>query len=807
MLPEDKKLVGYDQESDRAWVLENSDSGNNELYSYIGKLKNGSVGPVPGYNDRELLYMYPATKLSADIIYYTDSAMTVLTSVYQGAKKDGGVPNKVGTYYRKAIFEGGTEKGITYASTEVSSPFYVVDELSGGTRRGFGLSLVQPNYKTPNGIPRGVDKPFASVDEGWSWTPASGENPAKLVLKNFKQEWAWKGIPIAQRAAAFTAGGGTDPTLNNDMKMQILLMKSLFKKVHELGGKLILPGFEQVEIELIGTNQIKSHFFSGVNYSAGIYVCNYEVAPLNALLQLLGAKTVDGYTKNLAVNILGMEDKSLLLAGNGTLDIAGSITSPAGISVGDNVKLDVTGGLETRLIGVAARNESESALSAYTYTGSTKNPTDVSVNLQGRVNIEYKDDYGIYSTGKISADGANLTVKSSRKSGQLGNTAGLGAAYGVNIKNSTITISGESGEQSAGGAISAAEQLSITDSNLTTSGYDYGLSVFGLYQTDGVPASLKLKGGTTDISAVHVAVYASDDVIIQDSDNTDGVNVSIENFLGILTGENQAVYAYTKNDSNPTRTLEFSASPRANRITPYGVTVGTMLDSGKTVATLLENSDIATKSVSAFHIPSGNNRPIDEEEPVDDKKPVEPAEINFDDVSKDAWYYNAIQYVAQKKLLIGITDTEFAPSLPMDRAMMITLLYRMANEPVVEGTIPFNDVNMSAYYGNALIWAYQNNIANGDTDSTFAPSSAITRQDLAVLFYRYGNSSVGSTDVLSDFADVSDMSAYAMDAMAWAVKNGIIQGDNQKKLNPKDKATRAQCAAMIQRYENLKATS
>lgn len=814
LLPENKKLVGYNQEakSDQAWVMQNPSKwlkkDNTNYKTYITKLKDNNA-----YTERELLYLYPTTALFSDIIYYTDKEMTEVTTSADGAKTDGGVPDVVGTYYRKAVFAGGTEAGVTYPEKTVSSEFYVVDELEGGTRRGFSLSMVQPDYKTPNGILRGVNEPFASVDEGWSWDPASGDTPAKLSLNNFNQESVWLDIPIAHRATAFKVGGGTDPILSNDMIKRITLIKSLFKKTQEIGANVVLPGFEQVELELKGANQIKY----GPTYSSamnGIYVFNYEAAPLGDMLDLL-TKDGDNYKKNTALNILGMDDKSLLLTGKGTLNVDGNVWSPAGINVGSDVTLIVDGSVQTRLFDDNGKifnrnklNESESLMSQYTYTGSAKNPTDVSVSLQGRVNIQYKDDYGIYSTGKISADKANLTVaQSSRNSGKLGNAAGLSAANEVKIKNSTVTVAGK---DSPNAAVSAAERLSITDSTLTASGYDYGLAVFGLYQNDDNPASLLLRDGTTQISAGKMAVYASDATIELDKDtppNTDGVEISLENFFGTLTGEKQAVYAYTQNDSdpNPIRTVSFSLSPNANRVTPYGVTVGTAMDADKTVATLLEDSNSATaaKSVRAFYASSSGGSISNANEPVKDEEPVEPAETSFDDVSKDAWYYSAVQYAAQNKLLIGITDTEFAPNSPMDRAMMITLLYRMAGEPVITGTMPFSDVDSSGYYANALIWAYQNNLAYGNPDGTFGTGSAVTRQDLVVFFYRYANSPVGSADALSTFGDFLDVSNYAADAMAWAVSNGIIQGDEQQNLNPNAPATRAQCAAIMQRYENL----
>lgn len=806
MLPEDKKLAGYNQECDKAWVLENLNT-DDYRYTYIQKLKTDC-----GYTDRELLYLYPATDLSADITYYTDADMTQpTTTTTDGAAVDGGVPDVVGTYYRKAVFAGGTDNSVYYPTATASSAFYVVDQLEGGTRRGFSLSLIQPNVATSNGLPQGVDEPFASVDEGWSWDPASGSDAAKLTLKSFKEEMRWEGVPIAQRAAAFTKSD-TTATVDPGLAQQIALMKSLFAKELERGGGLILPGYEQVEMDLSGTNQIGAGTFSSAGVFSrdpsaygdpiGIYVCNYEAG---ALSDLLGKLSLDGtgqYTPNPQINILGMEDKSLRLAGSGTLNVASDIRSPAGVNVGSGVILNVAGSIQTQILddpSVSTRNQPESVLGNYTYTGSTASPVDVTVSVQGRVNIQYSGSYGIYSTGKLTADGAKLTVtQTSGNAEQLGSTAGLGSAYGVDIANSTVTVQGSS----AGGAISAGEQLSMTNNTLTTSGYDYGLSTFGQYTNDGQPATLLLSGGNTSITAGKAAVYASDAALAQAAGNTDGVQVSLPSFFGWLIGGNYAVYAYTQNTENPVQTVTFSASPSANTVTPNGLTVGTVSDSDKTVATLLPSSGSSTAAgtIRAYYVSYDDPTPVKESEPT---KEPDPAEIDFTDVSKDAWYYDAVQYIAQKELMVGVSDTEFAPERSMNRAMMIVLLYRIASEPAVNGTVPFHDTDASEYYANALLWAYQNDIAHGVGDGLFAPGRTITRQQLCAFLYRYSNASGVSADVLSSFGDAADISDYAVEAMAWAVDSGIIQGDKQQNLNPNASATRAQCAAILQRYLQL----
>ncbi|MDY4220306.1 MAG: discoidin domain-containing protein, partial [Candidatus Faecousia sp.] len=128
----------------------------------------------------------------------------------------------------------------------------------------------------------------------------------------------------------------------------------------------------------------------------------------------------------------------------------------------------------------------------------------------------------------------------------------------------------------------------------------------------------------------------------------------------------------------------------------------------------------------------------------------------FTDVAEDKWYYEAVKYVYWNGLFKGTTDTTFTPNGTMDRAMMITVLYRLAGEPEVTGATDFTDVNPKAYYYNALLWATQKGIAKGVTDTAFAPGSPITREQMVTFLYRYAElagQDVTASAGLEDFAD------------------------------------------------------
>ena len=179
----------------------------------------------------------------------------------------------------------------------------------------------------------------------------------------------------------------------------------------------------------------------------------------------------------------------------------------------------------------------------------------------------------------------------------------------------------------------------------------------------------------------------------------------------------------------------------------------------------------------------------------------EPAE-SFMDVSDEAWYYEDVQYVAQEKLMNGTSVTDFSPEEQTNRAMMVTVLYRMEGSPAVDGVAPFADVPQDSYYSDAVIWAYENGIIKGVCADAFAPDQPISRQQVATILHRYAqyhNVDVSAAGAVEGFADSEQISAYARGAMDWAVGSGLLQG-YAGKLEPNGNATRAQLAAILSRY-------
>lgn len=189
--------------------------------------------------------------------------------------------------------------------------------------------------------------------------------------------------------------------------------------------------------------------------------------------------------------------------------------------------------------------------------------------------------------------------------------------------------------------------------------------------------------------------------------------------------------------------------------------------------------------------------------PVTPAKPAAPVGLPFADVSGSDWFYNDVRYVYEKGIMDGTGADRFSPNAPLTRAMIVTILYRMAGSPSVSGSSDFTDVAASKWFAKAVAWAAANGIVNGYGSGLFGPNDPVTREQLAAILYRYavygGMTAVTLEENLGSFADTAQLSAYAIQAMNWAVGQGLINGSGSN-LVPKAQATRAQVAAIIHRY-------
>lgn len=220
--------------------------------------------------------------------------------------------------------------------------------------------------------------------------------------------------------------------------------------------------------------------------------------------------------------------------------------------------------------------------------------------------------------------------------------------------------------------------------------------------------------------------------------------------------------------------------------------------SGKTVSTVKKSDTVYTFTMPASAVKVG----------VSYVKATEtPSETKFNDVSANDWFASAVDYVTGKGMMNGTADNTFSPKAHTTRGMVVTVLYRLENQPSTSAA-SFTDVTSGAYYANAVAWANANGIVSGYGSGKFGPNDKVTREQLAAILYRYAQYKkydVSGAKSLDGYTDAQSVSSYAVPALQWANAAGVVTGKSGSKLDPKGNATRAEVAAMLMRFcENVK---
>lgn len=176
----------------------------------------------------------------------------------------------------------------------------------------------------------------------------------------------------------------------------------------------------------------------------------------------------------------------------------------------------------------------------------------------------------------------------------------------------------------------------------------------------------------------------------------------------------------------------------------------------------------------------------------------------FTDLAHTEWYYGYVQNAYEKGLMNGVSGSLFAPQSPVTRAMMATILYRIAGEPSASPVPPFSDIPAGLWYSKPVTWASDSHIVKGIGDGLYAPDSSVTREQVAAMLANYTASwlveDVTARGDLTVFSDGSAVSLWARDAVSWAVGAGILNGREDGRLDPGGSASRAELCAMLQRY-------
>ena len=302
---------------------------------------------------------------------------------------------------------------------------------------------------------------------------------------------------------------------------------------------------------------------------------------------------------------------------------------------------------------------------------------------------------------------------------------------------------------------------------------------------------------TLTVGSDAVQTIADAEVSLNVVTDQGSVTISAED-VGSLAAENGDVAVSIKNHENGTTTVDVTVNGETADVS-VKVALPAVED-GQVVVVVNEDGteEVVRKSVvedgTAYaELPAGTTIKI-----VDNAK-------DFDDVPADAWYADSVDFVSSHELFEG-TDKGFEPSMNMTRAMLVTVLYRLENEPDATAEAVFTDVKEDSWYADAVEWAASSGIVNGVGNDLYDPNGDVTREQIATMLYRYVKHlglDVSSRGSLDKFYDGDQVSDWAKDAMQWAVKLGIFRGDDTGSLNPKNKATRAEVATLMERIVKL----
>lgn len=594
-------------------------------------------------------------------------------------------------------------------------------------------------------------------------------------------------------------------------------------------------------VELQKDLEIKSGETLTIGNGASLTVQSGKTLTNNGTVTTTGSGTL---TNSGTINNSGTLPSNI----GGTAPPSITTTSLAGGAVGEayNATLEASGenitwtwaavtgsslppGLELSTSGVISGTPTAQGTSNFTVTASNNGGSDskpLSITISSATNIPVQSvsldktslELTEGGTGTLiatvepsNATNKNVTWESSNKSVATVDANGLVTA--VSAGTATITVTTEDSNKTATCAVTVAAATvpvtGVTLNKTSTSLYvgDTETLTATVEPSDATNKTVTWTSSNPSVATVENGVVtavgagtATITVTTVDGGFTADCTVTVSRYS---TGGDPTTYAVTAPDVE-NGTVRVSPS-RASRGTTVTLTVApdegyeleslTVLDSRDNEIALTDKGD----GKYTFTMPSGR---VTVEASFAENAP-EP--LPFGDVDDGDWFADAVRFVYENGMMNGVSETSFAPHATTSRSMIVTILYRLEGEPVVDDAMGFTDVAGDAYYAEAVRWAASEGIVGGYGGGLFGSEDAVTREQLAVILYRYAvykgyDVSIGeSTNILS-YDDFADLSEYAIPAMQWACGAGVITGVTDATLVPQGEATRAQVAAMLMRF-------
>ncbi|HIV02056.1 MAG TPA: S-layer homology domain-containing protein [Candidatus Aphodoplasma excrementigallinarum] len=288
---------------------------------------------------------------------------------------------------------------------------------------------------------------------------------------------------------------------------------------------------------------------------------------------------------------------------------------------------------------------------------------------------------------------------------------------------------------------------------------------------------------------------------------TGGPSISTSYYDVTVEGAANGTVSADRTRAPEGRTVMITVRPNEG----YAVdTVSVVEDGGSAVSVTKKSDSTYTFTMPDADVTVSASFKQEDTDPDNPDNPDDPDttewENPFTDVAEGDWFYDAVKYVHENEMMVGTSDALFGPDDTTTRAMIVTILYRLEGSPAAAGS-SFADVAADAYYADAVAWAAQNGIVMGYSDTQFAPDDNITREQMASILYRYASYKgydVSAQSELTGYTDISAISDYALTAMKWANGSGLINGRTDTTIEPQESASRAEVAAILMRFcENV----
>lgn len=460
-------------------------------------------------------------------------------------------------------------------------------------------------------------------------------------------------------------------------------------------------------------------------------------------------------------------------------NIGGTVAASGPLALADKPEISVTGVTLDR----TALEVEIGQTATLTATVEPPNATNKGVTWSSDdENVATVTGTGLMATVKGIAEGtATITVTTVDGSYTASCTVTVTAA---SAQPTVHTIAASAG---TGGTISPSGNVSVTDGSSQT----FSITANSRYEI----ASVVVDG----VSQGAISTYTFENVTANHT-----ITASFNYVGGSSTSYTVSV------EQNDGGTIRVSPS-RAERGETVTITVdpdtGYELDSISVTDSSGNAVDVERQSATEYTFEMPGRRVTVEAAFVEisEEPTPEPANLPFTDVPASAWYYDAVRFVYEQGMMSGTGNNQFSPNVTTTRAMIVTILYRLENQPTA-GSSSFSDVPAGQWYTNAVAWAAANGIVGGYGDGRFGPNDTITREQMAAILYRYAQYkgyNTTSTGSLSGYTDGGQVSSWAQTAMVWANTNGLITGSSATTLNPLGYASRAEVATILMRFVEI----